>query len=86
METMVDFADFLNQFNKSLADSLGSTKRSLRNTPNDTPLIITSVTLFSVLAVQFFTDADPIGKSVRFFRQLSAQVCTPFLSHCHCQC
>jgi hypothetical protein len=74
IDIMVEFGELLNQLNEALGKSIGSS-RSVRNTTNDTPLVVSSVALLSVLAVQLFTEADPIGKSVRFFRQLSAQVC-----------
>ena len=73
---MVDVTLYLDQFSKVVIESFSNAKRSIKSNNNESPLIASGVVLFSVLAVQAFTEADPIGKSVRFFRQLKAQVCS----------
>jgi len=47
---------------------------SSNNPGRDLPIIAASGVVASVLAVQLITPADPIGRCIRFWKQLNAHV------------
>jgi hypothetical protein len=67
---MVDLAEFAASFN----EIIGGYVATRRETVKGSPAILGAVVFSAVFVTQILTDANPIGRCIQFWRQLSNQV------------
>jgi hypothetical protein len=72
---MIDFTDYIARLTEFVGSS-GTilSYRKGNSSLNDAPIILGTVAFSILVLVQTLTDANPIGRCLRFWKQLSEQV------------
>lgn len=77
---MTDYSDIFTKLSAVVVDSVGKLKfqsnGGIDSSKNDVTIVIGTATLLTLMATQLLTEADPVGRCYRFWRQLANQVRT----------